>query len=80
MTTLLANRAICKKIKYQFPDSPEGKLMFGIVQSAIHDLMTANHRRSAILYLTSDIPHAEIAGVNAKWIRDQLRKVGEKLE
>ena len=31
--------AIVRKIRFQFPASPEGRLMFAVVESAIKDLL-----------------------------------------
>ena len=72
--------AVCRKIKFQFPTSAEGKLMFAIVESAIKDLKYSTYRTSAVNYLRGGIEHAEIAGVDSKWIRYQLKQIGEDLE
>ena len=37
------------------------------------------NRRSALSYLNGDIPHATKCGVNADWIKDQMRKSGLSL-
>ena len=63
-----------KKIGYQFPDTPEGSLMYSIIDQAIADALRGES--SAIKFLTSTIPHAEICGVDSKWVQEVLIKCG----
>jgi len=71
-------KAVIKKIGHQFGTSPEQQLMFAVVAQAIGDIIDHPDKRSvahsdALLYLSGNIPHAEICGVNADWIRRVLR-------
>lgn len=78
-------KLVSRKIKYQFPtDTPEGKLMFSVVEKAILDsvktvpktgLPTIN-ANTAITYLRSDMPHAEACGVDADWVRKIINSIG----
>lgn len=71
-------RSLCRRIRYQFPRTPEGALMSGIVERAVLDLGESGAepgcdgmdvREHALRYLASDMPHAQIAGVDPAWIR-----------
>jgi len=77
----LRKRAAMRKISYQFPETPEGKLMCAIVSNAIIDLGSADKaiRLPAIRYLNATIYHAEICEVDSVWIREVLIKCGVKL-
>ena len=78
-----------RKIKPQFPVSPEGKLFFKIVEAAIKDAFPNSDKKMrcgdivnidcARLYLHGNLPHAEACGVSSAWIRLVLRKVGLQL-
>lgn len=61
-----------KKISHQFPNTPEGKLMFDIISVAINDLGHGAHRESAENFLKNEIPQAEICGVGSNWIKKVL--------
>jgi hypothetical protein len=72
-------KAICRKIRAQFGDSPEHKLFFSVVQKAILDVADQSkrngfYRSSALRYLRDDLVHAEACDVDAEWIRSLLRK------
>ena len=67
-------RAALYKIRSQFPAIPEGQLMCAIINGAIVDLSSTKYRLEAIRYLQGDMVHAEIAGVDAGWIRGVLVK------
>lgn len=76
-------RAIVRKIGYQFPNCPEGRLMLGIVAVALNDLITNRqggehevYRERAARYLQGDMWHALVAGVDPEWIRAQLKIAG----
>jgi len=81
-------KAINAKIRPQFHESPQGKLMFGIVASAIEDafIRSVNHdnaagraSRNAMRYLQSGMVHASLANVDAEWIRDMIERAGFKV-
>lgn len=71
-----------KVIRTQFPETPEGALMFAVIAQAVEDATAKpqpnaqNHDRrnfqarrlDAVEYLTGNIPHAHVAGVNPRWI------------
>ena len=72
-------KAICRKIRHQFPNTPEHNLFYSVVQVAILDLADQSkrngfNRRSALRYLRNDLVHAEACGVDADWIRGLLTK------
>ena len=67
-------RAAFHKIRSQFPAIPEGQLMGAIINGAIVDLSSTKYRLEAIRYLQGNMIHAEMAGVDADWIRDVLVK------
>ena len=69
------NAAIVK-IRAQFPKSPEGRVFFAIIESAISDLGNQHHRHSARAFLRGDMPYAEICNVNSTWIKETVIKCG----
>jgi len=78
-------RALVRKIGHQFPDKPEARLMLAIFAGALNDLITNQSgyeveaaRRQAAEYLSGDIWHAQICGVDPEWIRYQLKTAGIK--
>ena len=71
----LAN-AVCKKISYQFPTCPEGKLMFAILEQSILDLYDIGERRTALSHLSGNIPEAQICDVDADWIKRLIKQSG----
>lgn len=77
--THLARLAL-RKIGFQFPECPEGKLMRAIVALSVLDMFSTavdeGERGRAVRYVRGDLRHAERAGVDAGWIRDVLRKCG----
>ena len=81
--TLSKARAVSKKIKFQFPETPEGRLMFAIVDCAITDSIRdvktqtdKTERDAAIAYLSQTIPHCEISGVNSEWVHRIINYAG----
>jgi len=75
--------ALVKKISCQFPDTAEGRLMLAVVNIALSDLITnrrgteiERYRENAARYLSGDIWHALVAGVDPEWIRLQLKIAG----
>ena len=72
--------AVAKKVGYQFPASPEGKLMRGVFVMAVGDLFACKQRRSAALFLTSEMPSLLLCGVDPEWARNQLLKAGVSLD
>lgn len=67
-----------KKISYQFPDSPEGRLWAAVVRQAIQDLCGRTNiaRNHAVRYLFGRVIVAEMCGVDPDWIRSQVKKAG----
>jgi len=71
-----------RKIEREFPNMPEGKLMFAVVRRAIEDLnpeyeneprrhiVNQRQMNQAARYLRGNGFHAELAGVNPRWIYD----------
>ena len=74
----------CTVITHQFPESPEGQLMAAVVCCAVMDLHRPTsvwsphkfHVDSAREYLSGEMWHAEICGVDSDWIRSVLDKAG----
>lgn len=74
---------IARKIRSEFPDTPEANLMFAIIYQALKDAasvdaahLTYAERESAIDYLQGDIPHAAICGVDSDYIKKVIKHVG----
>ena len=76
MTNKQKTNAIIRKIKYQFPSTPEGALFFSIIELAINDLSDNEiyNRESAINYINNDLSHAEACGISKAWIRELFKK------
>lgn len=79
----VAARLVIEKIAYQFPDTPEGRLMLAVVGQAICDLVTqakgsdiALAKRRAAAYLCGEIWHAQAAGVDPDFIRRVIAGYG----
>lgn len=72
--------AVAEKVGFQFPDSPQGQLMKSVFQTTVSDLFLNAHRRSACLHLQGRIFEAEVCGIDAEWIRKQLREAGVTIE
>ncbi len=68
-----------RRIRYQFPDYPESNLMYSVVERAVLDLQSRNEGYSAAKYLSGDIFHAEIIGIDSDWVRQTLRTAGVDL-
>lgn len=72
-----------KVIRTQFPETPEGALMFAVIAKAVEDAIaepgvrgadrdrhTFHARRlDAVEYLTGNLPHAQAVGVDHRWIQ-----------
>ncbi len=72
-----------KVIRTQFPETPEGALMFAVIAQAVEDATAKpqpkaqNHeqrnfqvrRLDAVEYLTGNLLHAQAAGVDPRWIQ-----------
>jgi hypothetical protein len=76
-------RALVNKIGCQFPDTPEGRLMLSVINIALSDLITnrrgtevERYRVDARRYLSGEMWHALVSGVDPEWIRLQLRIAG----
>lgn len=69
---------LIKKIGYQFPITPEGKLMKSIVSQAIRDSHSPYSltRYRSRTYIEESLVHAEICGVDPEWIRKMAKKIG----
>ena len=69
--------AICRKLSYQFPQTPPGKLFFAIVEMAIKDLVgNKSDKAGALRYLQGDMPHAMACGVEPDYVRRVLAEQG----
>lgn len=68
-------RAAMRRIGAQFPDKPEAKLMFGVINQAANDLLEDSYKIEAERYLKNPI-HAEMCGVNPIWVRETFEKMG----
>lgn len=78
---------LVKKIGCQFPDTAEGRLMLAVINIALTDLITnrrgpemERYRDNAKRYLSGDMWHALVAGVDPEWIRLQLKIAGFDIE
>jgi hypothetical protein len=78
---------LVKKIGCQFPDTAEGRLMLAVINVALSDLITnrrgteiERYRENAARYLSGDMWHALVAGVDPEWIRLQLKIAGFDIE
>lgn len=76
-----------RRIKFVFPKTPEGKLMFSVVMACIEDAFlpktyerNAREISRAQRYIKGNMYHAEIAGVDSEWIRRVLNEEGLTLE
>jgi len=76
-------RALVNKIGCQFPNTPEARLMLSIINIALSDLITnrrgtevERYREDARRYLSGDMWHALVCGVDPEWVRLQLRIAG----
>lgn len=67
--------AVMRRIRFQFPDSPEAKLCCAIVWQAANDLLDKKEHDSAVRYL-KDAKHAELCGVDPVWVRESFEKSG----
>lgn len=76
---------IKQKLQPQFPDSDEGRLFFAIVYQAICDALmpigpntSRDEKRDAIEYLSGDIIHAQVLGIDPDWIYETCLRVFTK--
>lgn len=80
--------AICRKIRLSLDSKPDGceKLMLEVIFLAIREAFSSNgyiphsDRRSAYLYIKSDMPHAQAIGIDPDWIRLLIKKAGIELK
>lgn len=72
--------AVATKVGFQFPDTAEGRLMRSVFVTSVNDLFLKDHRRSACQHLQGRIFEAEVCGIDADWIRKQLRDAGVTIE
>ena len=80
---------VARKIKPQFYDSTgHGVLAYKIVERALadafrdvapRDMQGHIDQKSALTYLSSEMPHCELAGVSSEWVRLIIAKVGLKI-
>ena len=73
---------VSKKIRPEFPKTPEGWLMWAVIDRALRDSYSNDRhirRDTAIAkqYLRGDMPHAEVCGVSSAWIRRVIRRTEE---
>jgi len=74
-------RAVARKIRKQLVKSPEGNLQGAILSTAIVDLTAGGAsgrqlRDSALVYINSDMPTVQLAGVEPDYVRRLLREAG----
>lgn len=81
MTPKQKVRRACAKIKTQFTNSGDSRLMYEVIANAIEDAFmklsvnrTLSNKSSARRYLRGEMHHAELAGVDSQWIREVLAK------
>ena len=67
--------AVMRRIRAQFPETPEAKLCCAIVEQAATDLMNKDYKSSAEEYLMN-AKHAELCGVDTVWIKESFQKAG----
>lgn len=79
--------ALVSKISCQFPNTAEGRLMLAVINIALSDLITnrrgteiERYRDNARRYLSGEMWHALVAGVDPEWIRLQLKIAGFHIE
>ncbi len=72
MSKITIARTILRKIKYQFPETPEGKLWFSVLKLAILDSFDHGYRHEAVRYINGDMEAALICDVDPDWIRSLL--------
>ena len=74
-TSRVTNQTL-RRIGYQFPRCPHGRMMFAIVSEAVRGSQSKipDVRRRERSYLSGYIYHAEVAGVDSQWIRETLQK------
>jgi hypothetical protein len=66
---------IRRKIRSQFPlGVPEARLMCAVVEKAIDDGISGGND-AAVMYLSGQIPHAEVCGVDSSWIHRVILEV-----
>jgi len=75
---LLAGR----KIRSVFPETPYGKLFRAVVEQAMLDCNSNEDgaRSMARHYLCGRMPHAELCGVDADYVRRIMRATGVDLQ
>ncbi len=69
-------RAVTNKIKKQMPDNANAKLMFAVFETAVSDLFNKAQKSSAVNYISKEMPHLEIIGIDSAWARGLLVKAG----
>lgn len=79
--------ALINKIRCQFPDTPEARLMLAVINIALVDLISnrrgteiERNRDNAARYLSGEMWHALVAGVDPEWIRLQLKTAGFNIQ
>lgn len=79
-------KLIAIKIRPEFGNSQEGKLMFAVVNQAIIDFTSESKdmkkidKDSARNYLLGNMPHAFLCSVDPSYIRRVIKKVGIELK
>ena len=80
--------AIKRKLKHAWPELPEAQLMLACVENAIEDAFLPvnktsqsncyrswNDKVAAIQYLSGEMWHAEVCGMDSNWIREVMYAV-----
>lgn len=76
-------KAVIRKLGYQVLDTPENNFIFAILRQAILDAYSEIKdekkakdkklaRDSALMYLQSDMVHAQLVGLNPEYVRSVL--------
>ena len=69
-------KAVTNKIKKQMPDNANAKLMFAVFEAAVSDLFNKPQKSNALSYLSKEMLHLEIIGIDSAWARGLLIKAG----
>ncbi|PHQ82909.1 MAG: hypothetical protein COB69_00225 [Phycisphaera sp.] len=68
-------KGIVAKVSKQIPSKPDAKLMFSVFKIAAMDLSPVTHGDAAA-YMRSNMPHLELMGIDAEWIRRLFKDEG----
>ena len=71
-------RAASEKIASVIPDLPEAKLYYAVINLALLDLCSLQHKDGASRYLQEKgfIHHCDLIGIDPVWAKEQIVKNG----